>query len=356
MLERYTEKARRAIFFARYEASQFGSEFVEAEHLLLGLLREDKALAERLLPEGHDAAESIRQQLEAQTPPRRKVSTSVDLPLSDESKRVLAYGAEESERLRHLHIGTEHLVLGTLREPQSLAAKLLLDRGVRLERTRALAAESSPKGVEDPAGVPPWPAGPPTLLLELLADREKAGDITVATNDTVAGIRAYLAIYKGKDVLHAGDPLIATENPALDSPVGEATALRRKVRFAVVRMENAIANQDFEKARFHSDEERRAREQLEVFREREAGAGQEGSRADPVPIVCILLPGNESLARLRNRTEILLQAGVAHVWLWELAGKRAYTADRREGLRESMGDTLLCEEPRIEINWRRLVR
>ena len=98
MFERYTEKARRVIFFARYEASQFGSPYIETEHLLLGLLREDKALANRFL-RSHAAIESIRKQIEAHTTVREKVSTSVDLPLSHECKRVLAYGAEEAERL-----------------------------------------------------------------------------------------------------------------------------------------------------------------------------------------------------------------------------------------------------------------
>ncbi len=111
MFERYTEKARRVIFFARYEASQFGSPYIETEHLLLGLLREDKALTNNFL-RSHASVESIRKQIEGHTTIREKVSTSVDLPLSNECKRVLAYAAEEAERLSHKHIGTEHLLLG----------------------------------------------------------------------------------------------------------------------------------------------------------------------------------------------------------------------------------------------------
>jgi hypothetical protein len=76
MVERYTEKARRVIFFARYEASQFGSPCIETEHLLLGLLREDKALANRFL-RSSASVESIRKQIEAHTTLREKVSTSV---------------------------------------------------------------------------------------------------------------------------------------------------------------------------------------------------------------------------------------------------------------------------------------
>ena len=71
MFERYTEKARRVIFFARYEASQFGSPYIETEHLLLGLLREDKALTNRFL-RSHASVESIRKQIEGHTTIREK--------------------------------------------------------------------------------------------------------------------------------------------------------------------------------------------------------------------------------------------------------------------------------------------
>ncbi|HEV2233203.1 MAG: ATP-dependent Clp protease ATP-binding subunit [Terriglobia bacterium] len=135
MFERYTEKARRVIFFARYEASQFGSPYIETEHLLLGLLREDKALTNRFL-RSHASIESIRKQIEGRTTIRDKVSTSVDLPLSLECKRVLAYAAEEAERLAHKHIGTEHLLLGLLREDKSFAAEILHERGLRLSTLR----------------------------------------------------------------------------------------------------------------------------------------------------------------------------------------------------------------------------
>ena len=135
MFERYTEKARRVIFFARSEASQFGSPYIETEHLLLGLLREDKQLANRFL-RSHAAVDSIRKQIEGHTAVREKVSTSVDLPLSHECKRVLAYGAEEAERLSHKHIGTEHLLLGLLREEKCFAAEILHERGLRLSTIR----------------------------------------------------------------------------------------------------------------------------------------------------------------------------------------------------------------------------
>ncbi|HKV92793.1 MAG TPA: ATP-dependent Clp protease ATP-binding subunit [Candidatus Angelobacter sp.] len=151
MFERYTEKARRVIFFARYEASQFGSPYIETEHLLLGLLREDKALTNRFL-RNHASVESIRKQIEGHTTIREKVSTSVDLPLSNECKRVLAYAAEEAERLSHKHIGTEHLLLGLLREEKCFAAEILHERGLRLSAIREELARSTQEKAQPQRG------------------------------------------------------------------------------------------------------------------------------------------------------------------------------------------------------------
>ena len=135
MFERYTERARRVVFFSRYEASQFGSPYIDTEHLLLGLLREDKALAHRFLP-ATASMEAIRQQIERHSPLREKFSTSVDLPLSNECKRILAYTAEEAERLDQKYIDTPHLLLGLLREERCFAAELLQEYGVQLGAVR----------------------------------------------------------------------------------------------------------------------------------------------------------------------------------------------------------------------------
>ncbi len=145
MFEKYTEKARRVIFFARYEASQFGSPYIETEHLLLGLIREDKNLTNRFFPKANASIDSIRKEIEGRATIREKVSTSVELPFSDESKRALNAAAEESERLSHKHIGTEHMLLGLLREERSVAAEILRERGLRLSTVR----EELGRGVQE---------------------------------------------------------------------------------------------------------------------------------------------------------------------------------------------------------------
>ncbi len=107
---------------------------IEPEHLLLGVIREDRELISRCSSEGTNNAKSIREAIKARTThPKEKISTSVELPLSSETKRILVYAHEESESLNHRHIGTEHLLLGLLREKESLAAQVLHEHGLRLE-------------------------------------------------------------------------------------------------------------------------------------------------------------------------------------------------------------------------------
>ena len=136
MFERYTERARRVLFFARYEASQLGSISIETEHLLLGLIREGKGLTSRIFARSHLSIENIRKEIEGRTVFREKVSTSVEIPFSAETKRVLQFAAEEADRLLHNYIGTEHLLLGVLREERSVASTVLSEKGMRLKSVR----------------------------------------------------------------------------------------------------------------------------------------------------------------------------------------------------------------------------
>jgi len=135
MFERYTEKARRVVFFARYEASQYASPYIETEHLLLGLLREDRALVARFLSEAN-TEQGILSEIEKHIAPGERISTSVEIPLTSEAKKVLTLAAEEADGLGHRHVGTEHILLGLLRVEDSLAGTLLHARGVRAATIR----------------------------------------------------------------------------------------------------------------------------------------------------------------------------------------------------------------------------
>ena len=137
MFEKYTEKARRTIFFARYEVSELGGQSIGPEHLSLGLLREDKSLIPRLLGEQDEPIrKAIRQRIEEHSRVGKKISTDVQIPLSDEAKDVLVYAAEESAAMSHRYIGTEHLLLGVLRVDGSFAASVLREHGLGYEAVR----------------------------------------------------------------------------------------------------------------------------------------------------------------------------------------------------------------------------
>jgi ATP-dependent Clp protease ATP-binding subunit ClpC len=134
MFERYTEETRRAVFFfARWEAQQSGSAYIEPAHLLLSLTRDANSKANQLFAlSAH--AENFRERLVVRSP--AKCSASLDLPLSNAGKRVLAYTAEEAERLASKPIGTEHLLLGLLREKKSDVPEALGGVGIDLHSAR----------------------------------------------------------------------------------------------------------------------------------------------------------------------------------------------------------------------------
>ena len=136
MFERYTQAARRTIFGARYLASQVGSPEIETEHLLLGVLRSDKSLASRFLSSPW-AAETVWRRVEQRKPVRDKGPGAREIPLDKASKHALVLASEEADLLSSRRIGTEHLLLGLLREGKSLAAEILSELGVRMESTRA---------------------------------------------------------------------------------------------------------------------------------------------------------------------------------------------------------------------------
>jgi uncharacterized protein (TIGR03435 family) len=153
MFERYTEGARRTLFFARYEASQLGSASIEARHLVLAVIRESQEITQRVFAEAAVSLRELRHEFE-EVPPPHSMFGSVEMPFSDEVKSALAAAEEEADRFMHEAIGPEHLLLGVLRSDHSPAAKLLTSKGIRLETVReaivAAAAVSGSPGRGEP--------------------------------------------------------------------------------------------------------------------------------------------------------------------------------------------------------------
>ena len=239
MFERYTEHARRLIFFGRFEASQFGSDVIEPEHFLLSLYRDDAALMNRLAPASQA---EVRKRIELEHPPRPKLGTNVDLPLSHASKRVLAYGAEEAERMNHSHIGTEHLLLGLLREP-GLASRILESRGVTIESAREQIAKSS-------AAAAPRPLTPE----EAASEREALRSLIAALPDDALR-RTRQMVEESRVRTAPPSEMIAKmrqrmlERPGHTGFVGGGTAWLQEGHFSSSSMENGTMI--FETRRIH---------------------------------------------------------------------------------------------------------
>ena len=135
MFERYTERARRVLFSARYEAGRAGSPTVEPEHLLLALMREGKGLSARIFERARVEPDDVRRAIESRTT-RQEANSSGDRPLSASTEQVFEFAAQESDRLLHNYVGTEHLLLGIFREERSLAASILAERGLQINQVR----------------------------------------------------------------------------------------------------------------------------------------------------------------------------------------------------------------------------
>jgi hypothetical protein len=148
MFERYTERARRTIFVARYEAAELGAQEIDNEHLLLGLIRESHHLL-RYLP-NLDYIDMLRNEVLA-TVPSREINASPNIPMAASAKRCLAYAAEEAETLGHQNVGTEHLFLALLREPESNVARLCTKFGAELSKARQLLIASDYEAATRPS-------------------------------------------------------------------------------------------------------------------------------------------------------------------------------------------------------------
>jgi ATP-dependent Clp protease ATP-binding subunit ClpC len=135
MFERFDESARRTLFFARYEASEFGSMAIETEHMLMGLIREARGIVAGVLTP--DVRAAMQNDIRRRVQTREKIATSVEIPFSAETKRALQYASEEADGLKHSHIGNEHLLLGLMRESDTVAGSVLQAQGFTLPEVRA---------------------------------------------------------------------------------------------------------------------------------------------------------------------------------------------------------------------------
>ena len=178
-------------------------------------------------------------------------------------------------------------------------------------------------------------------LDQWLAEREARGGIHAVKQECVANRTTQVAIY-------AGDPPKENEKGQDMAPAEKLAQIRKRIDFVVERMERAIANHEFEKARFYSDEERKERENLRLLCE------QFHLEEPPprVPVLCIEIIRDDRFSDVQKRRDDYIAEGVTQVWLLDPDLKRAYTATKAEGLREFRGEMLQIANPPLEMDLR----
>ena len=136
MFNRFTERARKVIVFAKEEARRFNHDYIGTEHLLLGLIREGEGVAASVLQKLGLDLETIRIEVEKLVQPGAQTQVLGDIPFTPRSKKALELSAEEARALGHNYIGTEHLLLGLVKEGEGMAYRVLLNLGLDLNKLR----------------------------------------------------------------------------------------------------------------------------------------------------------------------------------------------------------------------------
>ena len=166
MWQRFTERARRTVFFAQEEAGRRGQNFVAPEHLLLGLVREDGTVAAKLLTLQNISLESVREKIDpGLTQSERRLGQ--DMQLTPDAKRTIDLAYDEAKQLGNAWIGTEHLLLGLIRQSETEAGRILAERGAELEKTRELLRQLQANDSSDEAPPKPKPKKKGLILGEI---------------------------------------------------------------------------------------------------------------------------------------------------------------------------------------------
>ena len=136
MYERFTDRARKVMQLANQEAQRFNHEYIGTEHILLGLVKEGSGVAANVLKNLEVDLRKIRLEVEKLVQSGPEMVTVGKLPQTPRAKKVIEYSMEEARNLNHNYVGTEHILLGLLREQEGVAAQVLMNLGLKLEDVR----------------------------------------------------------------------------------------------------------------------------------------------------------------------------------------------------------------------------
>ncbi len=150
MYERFTDRARKVMQLANQEAQRFNHEYIGTEHVLLGLIKEGSGVAANVLKNLDVDLRKIRLEVEKLVQSGPDMVTMGKLPQTPRAKKVIEYSMEEARNLNHNYVGTEHILLGLLREQEGVAAQVLMNLGLRLEDVREEVLNLLGHGLEGP--------------------------------------------------------------------------------------------------------------------------------------------------------------------------------------------------------------
>ncbi len=154
MFERFTDRARKVMALANQEAQRFNHEYIGTEHILLGLLKEGSGVGANVLKNIDVDIKKVRLEVEKLVKSGPDMVTMGKLPQTPRAKKVIEYAIEEARSLNHNYVGTEHILLGLLRESEGIAAQVLMNCGLRLEDVRQEVLNLLGAGVDDgPTGL-----------------------------------------------------------------------------------------------------------------------------------------------------------------------------------------------------------
>src|ERR1700733_14622534 len=149
MFERFTDRARKVMALANQEAQRFNHEYIGTEHILLGLVKEGSGVGANVLKNLDVDLRKVRLEVEKLVKSGPDMVTMGKLPQTPRAKKVIEYAIEEARNLNHNYVGTEHLLLGLLREHDGVAAQVLMNLGLKLEEVREEVLNLLGAGVEN---------------------------------------------------------------------------------------------------------------------------------------------------------------------------------------------------------------
>jgi ATP-dependent Clp protease ATP-binding subunit ClpC len=157
MYARFTDRARKVMQLANQEAQCMKREYIGSEHILLGLVSEGSGVAANVLKSLDVDLRKIRKQIETMVETGSDKAMAGTLPETPRAKKVLAYTIEEARKLGHNYVGTEHLLLGLLRDPDCLAAQVLMSLGLKLEDVHQEVLNILGQNIDNPRAHAPAP-------------------------------------------------------------------------------------------------------------------------------------------------------------------------------------------------------